>query len=68
MKSRRMKYGLMYAKDLSVPPGTPGNTELVDFTSLWGVLRHVAQTKAARAAVLAGRSQLIKIVPKASAR
>jgi hypothetical protein len=62
---RKTKYGLMYAKDLSVPPGTTGNTEMVEFTSLWRALKYIVQTKPARAAVLADRWHLLKIVPKA---
>lgn len=63
---KRHKYGLVYAKDLSVPPGgSTGNNEMVEFTSLWEGLKYVVQTKAARAAIRAGRYYWIRIVPKA---
>jgi len=63
---KRHKYSLVYAKDLSVPPGgSTGNNEMIEFTSLWEGLKYVIQTKAARAAIRAGRYYWIRIVPKA---
>lgn len=63
---KRHKYSLVYAKDLSVPPGgATGNNEMVEFTSLWAGIKYVAQTKAARAAIRAGRYYWIRIVSKA---
>ncbi len=53
----------MYAKDLSIPPGgTSGNTEMTGFNSLFGMISFVVRDKVARAAVIAGRVQIIKIV------
>jgi hypothetical protein len=64
---KRPKYSLIYAKDLSAPPGgSTGNNALVEFTSLWAGIKYVAQTKAARAAIRADRYCWIRIVPKAS--
>lgn len=61
------KYSLVYAKDFSVPPGgSIGNNEVVEFTSLWAGLKYVVQTRAARAAIRAGRYHWIRIVPTAS--
>lgn len=56
------KYSLLYAKDLSIPPGgSTGNNEMVEFTSLWEGIKYVARTKAARTAIRAGRYCWIRI-------
>jgi len=61
------KYSLIYAKDLSIPPGgATGNNEMVEFTSLWAGIKYVVQTKAARAAIRAGRYYWIRIVQKST--
>lgn len=66
-RPKRPKYSLIYAKDLAVPPGgSTGNNEMIEFFSLWEALKYVAQTKAARAAIKAGRYYWIRIVPKAA--
>jgi hypothetical protein len=65
MTLKRHKYSLVYAKDLSVPPGgSTGNNEMVEFASLWAGLKYIVQTKAARAAIMVGRYYWIRIVPK----
>jgi hypothetical protein len=57
-----VKHVLLYAKDLSIAPGgATGNTEMLEFSSLWRALRHIARTKAARRAVLAGRFQWLRV-------
>lgn len=59
------KWALMYAKDLSIPPGgSTGNTEMVEFRSFFGLMWFVIRDKIARAAVTAGRVRVIKIVDK----
>lgn len=61
---KRPKYSLVYAKDLSIPPGgSNGNNEMVEFPSMWAGIKYVAKTKAARAAISAGRYYWIRIVP-----
>lgn len=53
---RRKKYALMYAKDLAIPPGgATGNTELVEFRSLWAAAKYIIATKPARRSIIAGR-------------
>lgn len=65
VRSLAAKYSLIYAKDLSVPPGgTTGNNEMVEFASLWAGLRYIVQTKAARAAIKAGRYYWLRIQTK----
>jgi hypothetical protein len=66
---KRHKYSLVYAKDLTVPPGgSTGNNEMVEFSSLWAAIKYVGQTKAARAAIRADRYYWIRIVRGAEQR
>jgi hypothetical protein len=62
---KKTKYALMYARDLSIPPSA-GNSELVEFTSLFGLLRFIIKTPAVRAAIKADRYHWIRIVPTRS--
>jgi len=58
------KYMLMYAANLAVPPGsTEARTEMVQCKSLLAVVLYLARNKPARAALAAGRFQLITVTP-----
>ena len=66
---KKHKYSLVYAKDLTVPPGgSTGNNEMIGFPSLWAAIKYVAQTKAARAAIRADRFYWIRIQNAESSR
>jgi hypothetical protein len=59
---KNAKYALMYAKNLSVPPGDPQcDTGMEEFRTFIGLLWFVIHDKAAWKALGAGRAIYIKI-------
>jgi len=54
------KYALMYAKDITRPPGEAA-AEIVEFDSRWRMLWFIIRDKTARSAVLAQRYHVFRV-------
>lgn len=60
--SAQTKWMLVYARNLTVPPGgSTGGNETAEFRSFLGLVLFVIRNRAARAAVRAGRIKIIEV-------